>query len=120
MKLPRFSEDEFIRRQNKLRRLVNQESKIGASIFGVPAHGGRQEFFLSPTHPNEWVWHQETADGLNSLTVRYIFVQNEGIFKSIHGGAYERLEANEQRHLIEAIRRYHQAVTATIYAPQAA
>lgn len=110
-----FRYDETAQRAAILRSLVNKESRLGGAIFGVPRHGGRREFFLSPTHNNEWIWHQETPDGLKSMTVRYILIENKGVFKSIDGQPYERVVGDEKSHLFDAIHLYYASVMKNLY-----
>lgn len=115
-----FRYDETARRAAILRSLINQESRLGGAIFGTPRHGGRQEFFLSPTHNNEWIWHQETPDGSKSMTVRYILMPNKGVYKSIDGQPYEQVVAEEKTHLFDAIHTYHSVVMKNLYSKHAA
>lgn len=98
-----------------LRRLVNRESQIGSEILGYPAHGGRREFFMSPTHSNEWLWHEETPDGNKVQTVRYIISEDEGIFKSINGATYEVVKGKEFENLMSAIKTYYKRVMHELY-----
>ena len=110
-----LSPDEIKRRSDILRRLVNAESRIGSEVLGFPLHGGRREFFMSPTHSNEWLWHEETPDGSKSLTVRYIVSKEEGAFKSSNGAVYELVVGKELDNLMSAIKSYHYRVMKDIY-----
>lgn len=94
-----------------LRELIQQESLIGAEIFGTPIEGGQYTFFLSDAR--EWVWHQ--ASDKQYVTTRYI-VQADGILK-IQDGApqYELLEGQELKNFILATDAYHGHVMNRMY-----
>jgi hypothetical protein len=107
--------DEAKTREGAVRELVNAESAIGSRVLGKPLHGGRREFFLSPTHSNEWFWHEETVTGDKSITVRYIVSEDEAITKSVSGEAYEYVHGQELQNLCVATRSYHEAGTRELY-----
>lgn len=89
------------------RALINTESQIGASMLSVPHGVGRQEFFLSDSHPNEWFYHAESQMNPDkSTTIRYVVLANDGIYKSIDGGQYSRLEAAELSNFLKLAKAY--------------
>ncbi|MCL2371472.1 hypothetical protein FWC63_01875 [Candidatus Saccharibacteria bacterium] len=96
-------------------RLVNQESAVGAKIFGPLVEGRRREFFCHT--PTEWFWHEEWVDeyGLSKLqTVRYIVSGGQVIKKQV-GQPNTVLAGPELKNFTRATRKYLREVKREVY-----
>lgn len=101
---------------DNFRELLNKEGNIGASLLGKPFAVGRQEFFLSDSHPNEWFWHmQSSINPDQSRTIRYAVYQTEGIVKSIDGGQYQYVNGDELNNFVDLTKIYSQRVIGGLY-----
>lgn len=91
------------------RALMNEESAVGASVIPMSPTVRRQEFFLSddPRYPNEWFYHaQSLIRPSESITLRYVVSEPDGIYKSIDGGQYVLLESKELSDFLDLTRVY--------------
>ncbi|MGB4758588.1 MAG: hypothetical protein WBP26_00880 [Candidatus Saccharimonadales bacterium] len=119
MKMPSFktvlqSTDERKRRQ--YRRLIQEEAKIGGSLFGPVAEGGRREFFC--LDPHTWIWHEEWTDESGKhhvVTTRYD-VRPSGVIKAQDGQPYRELTKLEARNFYQAAKMYNKRVLSELYA----
>jgi hypothetical protein len=97
------------------RDLILLESKIGATIFGPVAPGGRREFFNED--PKNWIWYEEWTGAdkkQHSTTTRYE-VHAEGILKVREGDPYHFIEGQELQNLLVAVQMYRERVMRDIY-----
>lgn len=104
------------RRANDYRRLLQEEAKIGGSLFGPVAEGGRREFFCLDA--NTWIWHEEWQDEqgkLQSVTTRYD-VRPSGVIKAQDGQPYRELSEQEARNFYQAAKLYNKRVLTELYA----
>lgn len=107
------------RRQLEYRRLIQEEAKIGADIFGPIAPNGRREFFCLDEHT--WIWHEEWIDAnaqQHIVTTRYD-VRSGGIVKMQDNQAYRKLEGQEEQNFVQAVKLYEQRVVGEFYAQAA-
>jgi hypothetical protein len=106
--------DEAAARARAYREAIQEEAKIGGSLFGPIAEGSRREFFCLDEHT--WVWHEEWTDASSirhARTTRYD-VRPQGILKAQDGQPYQALSRDEARHLLHAIYQYNQRIDAQL------
>lgn len=103
------------------RELIQLESEIGATIFGILPKGHRREFFN--LDPSTWIWHEEATDPFThqrtSTTIRYEVHEN-GVLKVQEGARYSFLEGQELENFMTAVQIYYEQVCRNIYHTQAA
>ena len=94
--------------------LINAESALGATIFGVIPEGHQREFFRF--NHNVWVFHENWLEGgyRRETTIRYE-VREDGVYKLPMGGSYVKLEGVELRNFIGAAREYLRLVKSYLY-----
>ena len=97
------------------RNLIRHEAKIGGTLFGPIAKGGRREFFCLDEHT--WVLHEEWIDENGqhkSKTTRYD-VRPHAILKAQDGSQYQPVSNEEAQHLRDAVQLYEKRVRAELY-----
>lgn len=97
------------------RELIQLESEIGRELFGPIPTGHRREFFN--TDPRTWIWHEEwkNASGKSQqLTTKYE-IRDDGIWKTLPGPRYLKVEGEELQNFVLATRLYHERVMREIY-----
>lgn len=98
------------------RELIQQESEIGAELFGpVPIGHHRQFFNLDRT---TWIWYEEWIDPTTKkqqeATIRYE-VHTNGVLKAQEGARYSFLEGQELTNFITAVQIYYERVMREVY-----
>lgn len=108
-KLLGFTKDPNLQRSEIYRELIQKEAKLGGTLFGPVAKGGRREFFCLDEHT--WVWHEEwNAGGTHqSLTTRYD-IRPQGVYKAQDNQSYQPISLEEAQRFYNAIMRYQQEV----------
>ena len=110
------SVDEARLTDETFRDLMNRESSIGSSLIEMPPTVGRQEFFLSDSHANEWFYHaQSLLQPAKSRTIRYLVSEADGIFKSIDGNSYQTVASDELAQFTDLTKKYHTPVNTNLY-----
>lgn len=102
--------DEAAARAKAYREAINEEAKIGGTLFGPVPEGHRREFFCLNEHT--WIWHEEWTDASSmhhARTTRYD-VRPQGILKAQDGQPYQALSRDEAQHLLHAAYRYNQLI----------
>ncbi len=97
------------------RELIQLESEIGRELFGSVPSGHRREFFN--TNPHTWIWHEEWKDSSGKsqqLTTKYD-IRDDGIWKTLPGPRYLKVEGEELQNFVLAARLYHERVMREIY-----
>jgi hypothetical protein len=99
-----------------LNNLIEEESKIGGTLFGTTPKGVSRRFFLDE-HDN-WFYTQSTFDSvgrlLDNYTIRY-HVQENGIIKSVDGKHHTLLEGQELQDLLKSVDIYHAKTKKELY-----
>lgn len=97
------------------RELLNLESQIGASLFGLIPKGHRREFFC--LDERTWIWHEEWKDekGAPKATTTRYEVHDNGILKVQEGAKYKYIEGEELQNMLVATRMYYEQVARNIY-----
>jgi hypothetical protein len=107
------------RKRMQYRRLIQEEAKIGGSLFGPIAANGRREFFC--LDPHTWIWHEEWTDETGEhhvVTTRYD-VRPSGVIKAQDGQPYRELTKEEARNFYQAAKLYNKRVLSELYAQAA-
>jgi hypothetical protein len=102
--------DEAAARAKAYREAIREEAKVGGTLFGPVADGGRREFFCLDEHT--WIWHEEWTDAnsiRHSRTTRYD-VRPQGILKAQDGQAYQAISRDEAERLLHAASRYNDRI----------
>ena len=86
--------------------LINAESALGRTIFGLIPAGRTREFFHH--QKNVWIWHE------NGLTIRYE-VRPHGVFKRIGSAPYRQITGLELQNFRTATRTYLDLIKARLY-----
>ena len=94
--------------------LINAESAIGRTLFGPIPAGHQREFFLISN--NTWLWHESFYNNGTLVTqnIRYE-VQPTGVYKSISGKQYQKLEGQELANFRKAVTTYFDLVKTKLY-----
>lgn len=94
--------------------LINAESALGATIFGVIPEGHQREFFRY-TH-NIWIFHENWLEygKRRESTIRYE-VRKDGVYKFPLGENCTKLEGTELNNFIGAAREYLRLVKSYLY-----
>jgi len=102
--------DEAVARAKAYREAIQEEARVGGTLFGPVPEGNRREFFCLDEHT--WIWHEEWTDA-NSIrharTTRYD-VRPQGILKAQDGQPYQALSREEAQHLLHAAYRYNHQI----------
>jgi hypothetical protein len=87
--------------------LINQESLIGAQLFGPIPQGHHRQFFCLDEFT--WIWFEEWVESgsKRSVTTRYEVRQN-GVVKVQDGQTAVWLEGKEARNFLHATRKYYE------------
>lgn len=96
--------------------LLRKERNVTKDIFGALPQGTKRDFFCVDEHT--WIWYEEWTDENGErkhMTSRYD-VQTTGITKSMNGGPYKRISAQEARTFREATASYVSKVKKRLYA----
>lgn len=105
-----------LQRTVTIKDLIRREAVVGGRLFGPIPIGGDRKFFCLDEH--SWVWYEEWTDKITgerkNLTTRYE-VRPNGILKAQGDHPYHYVEAEEARHLIEAIKLYNRHVPIEVY-----
>lgn len=96
------------------RRAIQEEAKVGGTLFGPVPAGTRREFFCLDEHT--WIWHEEWTDANNIRRVRTTRydIRPHGLFKAQDGQPYQPLSKQEAMHLLHAAYRYNQVLDAEL------
>lgn len=98
------------------RELIQQESLLGQSIFGVPsADIIRRDFFN--LDEKTWIWHEVkrgTGDEIIETTTRYE-IKSTGVLKVLPGPRYAYIEGVELQNFMRAVRYYYERIAVNIY-----
>ncbi len=98
------------------RELIQLESQIGATVFGLAAANViRREFFN--LDKDTWIWHEQVKQpngSISEITVRYE-VQPKGILKVHPGPRYDYLEGDELKNFVLAVNEYYERVARELY-----
>lgn len=98
------------------RELIQLESEIGATLFGVPPVGHRREFFC--LDEKTWIWHESgknPATGkLQEHTIRYE-IHDNGVLKVQEGPRYSFIEGTELDNFVAATTMYYEQVARHVY-----
>lgn len=101
------------------RELIQLESEIGATLFGMVPKGHRREFFN--LDPSTWIWYDESTDPKTGhkkqLTIRYE-VHKNGILKVQEGARYDFIEGKELDNFVVAVQLYYERVQRHVYSKQ--
>ena len=92
--------------QERYRRLINFEARIGGGLFGKVEPTRQRRFFC--LDERTWVWHEEWYDEhkkLHRSTVRYD-VYPDGIYKVGHDRSRHALNDQELENFYAAVRLY--------------
>jgi hypothetical protein len=110
--LPKILPRDDEQRQAAIERdLIREEAEIGAKLFGPIPKGHTRKFFALDNHSLIWYEAWKDKAGQHEVTTRYE-VRPDGILKSQNGQAYQRLSADEAKHLKDATHLYIAKVTA--------
>jgi hypothetical protein len=103
------------RRAALYRDLIRHEAKVGGTLFGPVAKGGRREFFCLDR--NTWVWHEEWIDenGQTQVKTTRYDIRPTGILKAQDGQEYRPVSLQEARHIRDAAHLYVKKVKAEVY-----
>lgn len=117
MAMPSFKLPKKVGPLRKLteRELIQQESEVGAQLFGTIPRGHRREFFNLDA--KTWIWHEEWTDRAGkrrTATTRYEVHEN-GILKAQEGARYNFLEGEELENFLIATRLYYERIAREIY-----
>ena len=94
--------------------LINAESALGRTLFGVIPAGHQREFFRDKK--NIWIFHESWTelDQDKSITIRYE-VREDGVYKKIQGAGYVKLEGLELETFAETLRSYLKLCKQNLY-----
>lgn len=94
--------------------LINAESKLGATLFGVVPAGHRREFFRY--RHNIWVYHESwTKDGKRMESTITYKVQENGVYKCPLGGEYIKISGAELANFRKATHEYLKLIKSKLY-----
>lgn len=94
--------------------LINAESELGRTLFGVIPAGHQREFFKD--EGNIWIWHEswEVFGTPRGITIRYD-VRKDGVYKKLPGKSYEKISGAELENFRKATHAYLKIVKETLY-----
>lgn len=98
--------------------LINEEAKIGGSLFGAPATGHEQEFFYHKN--NIWIWHeswQETlprGEATRGIIIRYK-VCPDGVYKLGNDNRYHQISGTELQNFRLSAQLYYATIKEKLY-----
>lgn len=95
--------------------LIDEESKLGRTLFGPIPEGHQREFFEHKK--NVWIWYdgwQDENGGIQGITIRYE-VKPEGVFKKTPGNPYVKLEGEELDNFRRAAHMYLDLIKTKLY-----
>ena len=95
--------------------LIDEESKLGRTLFGPIPEGHQREFFEQKK--NVWIWYDSWLDQKgksHDVTIRYE-VKPEGVFKKYPGRSYVRIEGEELDNFRRAARMYLDLIKTKLY-----
>jgi len=96
--------------------LIEEESKIGGTIFGAIPKGVNRQFFLDET--NNWFYTQSVYDQsgrlIDNYTIRYQ-VLDYGIVKSVDGKNHVLLSGQELKDLQKSVQIYYSKTKKELY-----
>lgn len=98
-----------------MRSLVQRESELGGSLFGIVPTGHHRQFFN--LDDSTWVWYEDWLDEkghLQSVTTRYE-VHANGILKVQDKTPYYYIEGSELDNFVLAVQKYYERVARDIY-----
>jgi len=103
------------RNEQLYRRLLQEEARIGGTLFGPVGKGGRREFFC--LNERTWIWHEEWTDDQgqsHAVTTRYD-VRPDGIIKAQDGQPYRELDKAEAANFMKAVDQYTDRMVNEVY-----
>lgn len=105
-----------------LAKMIDDESKIGGTLFGDLPKGVERRFFMDDG--NSWFFSETATDPstrqtLYTYTIRYE-VLPQGILKSVDGRGHVFIKGVELQRLLDAMKLYEQQVDKQIYQAQTA
>lgn len=108
--------------QTTLATLIDDESKIGGTLFGDVPRGINRRFFLD--EGNSWFFSETATDPatgrvLYSFTIRYEMLP-QGVLKSVDGKGHVFITGVELEHLKQAVKLYKQKIKTDLYEPKRA
>ncbi len=95
--------------------LLNEESRLGSTIFGPIPVGHHREFFHD--HNNVWIWYESWRDAnrhQRQITVRYE-IRPTGVYKKFTAGKYIPLEGAELHNFRKATHAYLKVIREGLY-----
>lgn len=95
--------------------LLNEESRLGSTIFGPIPVGHHREFFHD--HNNVWIWYESWRDAnrrQRQITVRYE-IRPTGVYKKFTAGKYIPLEGAELYNFRKATHAYLKVIREGLY-----
>lgn len=103
-----------------LSKLIDEESKIGGTLFGHASRGVTRRFFKDDG--NSWFYSESAVDPstrqeLYSYTIRYE-VLPQGILKSVDGRGHVFIKGIELGRLMQAMSLYKQRIRSELYQPK--
>lgn len=118
-KFPKFTKKRIFKNSGKRLKLteadlINAESRLGATLFGVVPAGHRREFFRY--RHNVWVYHESwTSDGKRMESTITYKVQENGVYKCPLGGEYIKISGAELANFRKATHEYLKLIKAKLY-----
>ncbi len=95
--------------------LLNEESRLGSTIFGPIPAGHHREFFHD--HNNVWIWYESWRDAnrhQRQITVRYE-IRPTGVYKKFTAGKYTPLDGAELHNFRKATHAYLKVIREGLY-----
>lgn len=100
--------------------LMQQESEIGAKIFGLLKSDQQRSFFCF--NRTTWIWYESWIDPVTrqnvSQTMRYE-ISDAGVAKSSQAVGYQLLDGRELENFYNAVKVYNLLVSQQIYGQEA-
>lgn len=102
-----------------LEKLIDDESKVGGTLFGSSGRGVSRRFFMDDG--NSWFYTETATDPatkqqLYNFTIRYEILA-KGVLKSVDGRGHVFISGVELERLKQAIKLYEQRIDQEIYEP---
>ena len=95
--------------------LINAESALGRTLFGVIPEGHQREFFTAKR--NVWIWHENWMNeggGVEEMTIRFE-VHPNGVYKKANGSEYTKIEGEELANFRLAAKEYLKLIKQNLY-----
>jgi hypothetical protein len=97
------------------RAMLRREAEIGGRLFGELKDDQSREFFCFDSH--SWVWHEEWNDetGARHIQTTRYDVRADGVYKTQEGIGYKKLNENEAKNLLNAVKLYKKYIVEPLY-----